>query len=195
MERPTLSKSKKMIVRLSDDEETGGASIAACTAIIVRAWHCLRNDQPITPGRLKLTWEMNSSGISSLVEMPTVGGIDRGDDEIDGEEGAEEPRNHDPTPEAIEERSAKVRTKKTTTKGKRQTLKKPTTKKRRTKKGNGQTFNVGDQVWINDPDGDHWDGEFVETYQTDEGATVARIKTLGGKEYEAPIEQVQTEEP
>lgn len=68
------------------------------TAILVKAWNRYVEGQPITAASLKLEYSDDDEGIKTLVEYPTIGGLDIGSDEDaqDASDAIEEEVANDP---------------------------------------------------------------------------------------------------
>jgi hypothetical protein len=68
---------RSAMVDITDTD--GGGSFAERCALIIKAWNCLVDGNKITPGKLKLEYEIDEAGFSHMSETPTLGGIDVGD--------------------------------------------------------------------------------------------------------------------
>lgn len=58
-----------------------GGSYDERVALLIKAWTAYSTGKKITPTSLKLEYEVDGEGVSTLVETPTCGGIDRGNAE------------------------------------------------------------------------------------------------------------------
>lgn len=153
------------------------ASLPERSALIVKAWNCYSIGEKLTADKVKLTYNTDEDGFSTLGEYPEIGGIDM-----------LEPvsTSVDPSPEELQERAETIKAekadKKKNGKGKKA---KPAT----------NLANVGDQVWIYDADeGGYWTGKVAEIYEGPNGP-ICKIKVKTGKTFEEPAENCLTEEP
>ena len=154
-----------MIQKMCDDETV---SPQARVGVLSKAWNLFAVDKPVTVGQIKLEYETDAEGWSTLVEFPSVGGIDRGN--VDD---ADKTVCEVPTPEEIEARAKEERAKAQEAKTK-VSAKKKTTKKT-TRKKSALPYKLTALTWVAEPDVDAWQGRIVELT-----GDVARVKVGQG---------------
>ncbi len=96
VELPENQPLKTALAKIIDED---GGSRAEKSAILVKAWQCVEADKPIAAAALKLKTEKDEWGFRHLVECPTVGGIDVGDEGL--------PDQPDPEPKPKGKKSTK----------------------------------------------------------------------------------------
>ena len=134
---------RKALARILDDE---GGSIDERCGLLVKAWNCLIDGDNITPARISLEYFTDDDGFRTLVEFPTVGGIDLADPTENG--GG---KNPDPTPEEVHAEAAKIR------------------QENAAKKCD---LSIGDRVVTDTTHddlsfGDNWGGEVIDLFEVD----------------------------
>lgn len=164
-------------------DEDGGSMAEKC-ALVIKAWNLYSIGKKMSIEKLALEYATDGDGIKTLIELPTVGGIDIG--------SPQSPPEPDPTPDELEERKGeeqKKRVAKKETNDKKAKAKKKTSKKKKKASPKFEPV-VGDTVWVNDPDGEHYDGELLQIV-----GTMVRIETSTGAIIEEPLSRIQTTEP
>ncbi|MDB4786247.1 hypothetical protein OAG36_00785 [bacterium] len=154
--------------------EDGSVNRKEQMALLAKSWNAYSNKTPITVKSLALKYSTDDDGIKSLIECPTVGGIDSVEDE---------PEIDVPTEEEIEERASteKVNGMKEKKNGKPKVV------------GNVSTrIEVGAAVWVDEPNLDVWQGELVSSSLK---TKTAIVKDELGDDYEVDIRAVQIDEP
>ncbi len=95
VELPTFQPLLNALGKIIDEE---GNRAERC-ALLVKAWQCVESGNPVTGKKLILKYQTDEDGIRHLVECPTVGGIDVGDEGL--------PDQPDPEPKPKRKKSTK----------------------------------------------------------------------------------------
>jgi hypothetical protein len=181
-------KSKLQVVRdvLAEMQEAGGdagVSFSERLALVIKAWQA--GDAPKLSA-LRLKYHTDEDKVRHLEEFPILGGIDIGEDEpdevilADEDEENDEQDGEDPTPEEIEERKTKIRSKGEAPSKKATKLPKD-----------------GDEVWVKDnPKEDAWFGTLISTKKGPSGTTVAKVRFQSNqKQYDVKYDCLSLENP
>ncbi len=169
-------------------EDSKGSATERC-AVLSKAWVRYQAGGKMTPKQLSLKYHTNDDGIRSLVERPTVGGIDSGGPSDADVVQAEKTPRGEPSPKQILNRAARERARRS----------EGVQARRRAK-----NWGKGDRAWVTDPDGDHWLGKIVDIYDTDlvTGDTnrMCLLRVVAGfagadNEYEQAISDLGLEQP
>jgi len=89
----------EMMAEVDDDERI---TTEDTVALLIKAWNLFSSGKTVTREKLKLEYKINEDGYQTLIECPTVGGIDLGKPEKPEEE--DEPEDDDKT---LEEKPTK----------------------------------------------------------------------------------------
>lgn len=176
---------RQVLAKMVDNETD---SLAAKCALLVKAWTVYASGSSITTKTLVLKWKTDPEwGTKTIDECPTTGGIDYGDpssaEDAQSLRDAKEAANvKAPSPEQIKERTAVEREAKSS-------KPKPAAKVEKPKKKKGDPKNlVGKAAWVEEEDGEHWQGKIVQVLgksvrlkvaQGFQGAGNTRTTTLG----------------
>lgn len=138
-------------------------------AVLAKAWQPYSNSKPVTAKAVALEFVVKD-GDRHLVEDPTIGGIDV------GEEGLHFVANGDPEKTDIEKRTKEVREKKF---GKEKVAKRA-----------GDKWAKGDTAWVHSSDGDPFFGTLMgEPYETENGPVKVFIDAEDG-EWECDLDEL-----
>jgi hypothetical protein len=112
---PSFQPLREALARQADPITGAPGSLIVTTALIAKAWGLYRAKKDFTDANLELETRADTNGISRLIDPPTFGGIDVGDNikaktsDQELPEGEPEPEEHDPTPEEIQERAEAIK--------------------------------------------------------------------------------------
>ena len=159
------------------EEEHGGISFLSRCAILVNSFTTFLTGKEIMEKSIKPKYHRDSDDIVTLIDNPTVGGIDLGPDPTNSQEtinqDATEPDEDEK--EAIEERkrAEKKNRQVNSTKGKARKEKKAKNSK---SKDSDSTSMIGKTVWVDSPKDGLWHGTLLEY----DGTSKARVRIENG---------------
>lgn len=174
-----------------DDDEGGTGEEKK--ALIVNAWIAYAQKKKVTAKQIELEYVTDTEGVKKLSGSYSVGGIDlgRSKEQADPQPDPSQKEIKERAEAEIKKRPSKKKASGTTSK---KTTKKKTTKKKSTKKKKPvakkkESFQIGDQIWVNDPDG-VYDGELLQIL-----GKKCRVQVAGGAIHEPLLSWVTVEEP
>ncbi len=158
--------------------DAGGATARdEVVGVVVKAWNLWIDGKDGEAAAIKVKKTKDDLGRLVLAETPRIGGLDverdvvPDEDELEGTDAEAEEGSNDGSEEAPAKKKGKA-------KGKRS---------RRKAKGP----EVGEWVWVKDPDGDHWKGKVLSL---DGDAAVLKADS-DGKEYAAEVKDLFPDKP
>lgn len=185
---------KKYLLEL---EATGPLTTTDRWAVLVKAWNLFLDEKPITSSSLALKFKNDEDGIRHLIECPTTGGIDLGNNPATSADEALL-RGHDPSPETVKTRAAEERAKKTAKKEAQPESPKKTSKAAKKAKPSQRKpgeIAVGDLVWVCLPGREPWRGKLLKLEGNTAHVKVGQGFAGAGNTFEVALNRLQQKQP
>lgn len=149
-------------------DEEGTATNSERMALVAKAWTAFAARGQVAAEDVVLKYHVDAEdGTRTLIECPTVGGVDVGNvkDTEDQPDAAPEPKPETPKKKVVNNDQPEQKA-----------VKKATKKAGSPSKG---PIGVGDTVWVNEPEGGHWSGTVREFKGSPKGVQ-ARMEVAKG---------------